>query len=104
MPLISTIAGGEASDTFQYTNISSATTTTCKSGMGTLIRIVNNRKVANGVITVYDNTAGSGTVIATITNPATLLDNAQVFEYGVGFDTGLTIVTTAADNLTVVWR
>jgi hypothetical protein len=89
MPLISTIASGEASDTFQYTNISSATTTTCKSGMGTLIRIVNNRKVANGVI---------------ITNPATLLDNAQVFEYGVGFDTGLTIVTTAADNLTVVWR
>jgi hypothetical protein len=104
MPLISTIAGGEGPDSYQFTNITSATTTTCKSGTGTLIRIVVNRKIASGVITVYDNTAASGTKIATITNPATLLDNAQVFEYSVGFDNGLTIVTSSTDDITVVWR
>lgn len=104
MPLISTIAGGEGPDAYQFTNITSATTTTCKTGSGTLIRIVNNRKVASGVITIYDSTTGSGTKIATITNPATLLDNAQVFEYSVGFDNGLTIVTSSTDDITVVWR
>ena len=104
MPQVSTISGGITPDSFFYTNISSAATTAVKAGSGTLVRIVNNKKVANGVITIYDNTAGSGTKIATITNPATLLDNHQVYEYGVAFNTGLTIVTSAAEDLTVVWR
>ena len=59
--------------TKNYTNVASATTTAVKSGAGTLHSITVNKAVASGVITVYDNTAGSGTKIATITNPATLL-------------------------------
>jgi hypothetical protein len=104
MPQVSTISGGIAADSFFYTNITTATTTTVKSGSGTLVRIVNNKKLANGVVTIYDNTAGSGTKIGTITNPATLLDNQQTYEYQVAFNTGLTIVTSAAEDLTVVWR
>lgn len=97
------IAGGVGPDSHKFTNIASATTTTVKSGEGTLHRIVNNKKVASGVITIYDNTAGSGTKIGTITNPGTLLNNSETYEYGVHFRTGLTIVTGAADDLTVVW-
>ncbi len=52
-------------------------------------------------MTIYDNTAASGTVIAVMTSA---LQTSQTFD--VAFATGCTIVTsggTAAD-LTVVWR
>lgn len=87
----------------QYTNIASASTTVVKTGTGTLKRIVVNKLVASGVITIYDNTAGSGTKIATVTNPGTLLVNQLQLEYGIRFQTGLTIVTSAADDVTVVY-
>lgn len=103
MTAATVIAGGVGMDSHSYTNIASATTTVVKSGQGTLVRIVNNKKVASGVITIYDSTAGSGTKIGTITNPGALLDSHDVYEYGVHFRTGLTIVTSAADDLTVVW-
>lgn len=89
--------------TKNYTNVASATTTAVKSGAGTLHSITVNKAVASGVITVYDNTAGSGTKIATITNPATLLHSQMFLPYGVRFATGLTIVTSAADDITVAW-
>ena len=58
-------------------------------------------KVVNGY-TIYDNTAGSGTIIAVI-DPT---QAQRTFEYDLVFSTGLTIVTatgTAAD-LTVVYQ
>lgn len=89
---------------YLFTNIAGAATTTVRTGGGVLIAIVVNKAVANGVITVYDNTAGSGTKIATITNPATLLHSQMALPYfGIGFATGLTIVTSAADDITVVY-
>jgi hypothetical protein len=88
----------------KYTNITTATTTTVKSGRGQLFAIINNKSVANGVITVYDNTAASGTKIATITNPASILLNQYNQNFGgIVFNTGLTIVTSAAEDLTIVW-
>jgi hypothetical protein len=105
MTAVTTVGGGgQDARSFAYTNITSATTTTVKTGSGTLVRISNNKKVLSSVITIYDNTAGSGTKIGTITNPATLLDSQQTYDFEVGFTTGLTIVTSAADDLTVVWR
>lgn len=92
------------SDNKKFLNIVGAATTVVKSGAGHLARIVFNKKVANGIVTMYDNTAGSGTKIGTITNPATLLDNAQGLDYGCDFGTGLTIVTSAADDITVVYE
>lgn len=90
---------------YRYRNITSATTTTVKSGRGTLVAIVNNKAVANGVVTVYDNISASGTKIATITNPATLLANQYNQNYiRVDFSTGLTIVTSAAEDLTVIYE
>lgn len=85
-------------------NITSAVTTVAKSGKGCLKRIVINKGVATAVITVYDNTAASGTKLATITLPATLLDEARSLEFDVVFATGLTIVTSQATDLTVVFN
>lgn len=87
-----------------YTNITSATTTTVKSGAGFLHLIMINAAVASATITIYDNTSAAGTKIATITMPATLLSSQIVLRFDVSFSTGLTIVTTGAEDLTVSWR
>lgn len=91
---------------FSYANITTATTTTVKSGAGFLHAITFNTPVASSVITIYDNTAGSGTKIGTITLPAVLLaQGAYTAPLNVSFTTGLTIVTaTAASDLTVSYR
>ena len=92
---------------YSYTGITAAapTTTVVKNGAGTLHAIIINQAVATGVITVYDNNAGSGTKIATITQPAVVLSTSYVLLYDVSFATGCTIVTaTAAQDITVCWR
>lgn len=84
-----------------YKQISTATTTICKYGAGMLHKIILNNPT-NNTITVYDNTAASGTVIAII-NPGA---SATPFSlpYDVGFGTGLTIVTAGTPNLTVIYE
>ena len=81
------------------TNITSATTTVVKSGGGILRRITINTTAA-GAITVYDNTSAAGTKIATFPNNAAI----GTYEYGCRFGTGLTVVTGAASDVTVVWE
>ena len=83
-------------------------TTTVKSGAGTLYAIVlNSAATATNVTTIYDNTAGSGTVIAipavtTATIPVTL----DFGPTGLAFGTGLTVVTATANggNMTFVYK
>lgn len=83
----------------KLTNIATATTTTVKSGAGYLVRITVNTTAA-GAITVYDNTAASGTKIATLPSNAVV----GTYEYGGRFSTGLTIVTAAASDITVTYQ
>ena len=89
-----------------YSNITTATTTTIKSGAGVLHSLCINKTVASATVTIYDNTAASGSKIGTITLPATLLQEGgtgcDVFD--VGFAIGLTIVTVGAQDITVSWR
>jgi hypothetical protein len=87
-----------------YTNITTATTTVVKSGAGFLHLIMVNSAAASATITLYDNTAASGTKIATITMPGVLLANQANFRYDVSFNTGLTIVTTGTEDISVSWR
>ena len=88
-----------------FTNIATATTTTVRTGRGVLAGIVINKAVASGVITIYDNTAGSGTKIGTITSPATLLHSHISLDFhDAAFTTGLTIVTAEAQDITVLWK
>lgn len=88
---------------FSYKNIAAGATTVVHTGAGILHSIVNNSAVASKTITVYDNSAASGTKIATITNPATLLANQYSLLYDVVFTTGLTVVTSGDDDVTVCW-
>lgn len=84
---------------YLYDNITAATTTTVKSGQGVLKRIVINETAA-GTIAIYDNTAGSGTLIGTL--KASIAE--QSLEYDAHFTTGLTIVTAAASDITVMYE
>ncbi len=85
-------------------HISTATTTTVKSGAGVLHRIVIGTIVGAATITVYDNTAGSGTVIGVLTLPAAGAgDMPDSLEFNVAFATGLTLVTSGATDLTVAY-
>lgn len=84
-----------------YANITTATTTTVKSGAGVLDKIVVNSAGSGSTITIYDNTAGSGTKIGTATGAA-----QTTLTYNVHFSTGLTIVTASgsAADITVSYR
>jgi hypothetical protein len=82
-------------------NITTSTTTVVKTGGGILNSVVVNTKgTTASVVTVYDNTAGSGTKIATIDS----LNQVGGYIYGTQFATGLTIVTTGAPDITVTYR
>lgn len=84
---------------YDYARISTATTTTVKSGAG-FLHTITIGKTAAGDITIYDNTAGSGTVIALL--KASIAE--QTFTFDVAFATGLTIVTAGASDITVSYR
>ena len=85
----------------KYVNISTGNTTVLKYSAGTLQTVTLNNPT-NITITIYDNTVASGNVIAVIapqpnSPPVTLT-------YGIDFSTGLTITTTGAINMTVVYE
>lgn len=81
---------------YKPTYISTAATTTAKSGSGVLGSIVVGETAA-GAITVYDNTAASGTIIAVL--KASVAEGTYTFN--AAFSTGCTVVTAAASKLTV---
>lgn len=90
---------------FTRASMTTATTTTHKSGSGLLHSVVINKAVAAGVVTMYDNTAGSGTVIGTITFGAALLTDPPLLAiYDINFSTGFTVVTSAATDITFSYR
>lgn len=77
--------------------ISTATTTVVKSGVGVL-RSCQVLGGTLGAITVYDNTAASGTVIAPAFTPTATVPGTQILP-DIRFSVGLTIVTAAATIL-----
>ncbi len=80
----------------RFSHVATATTTTV-TGASVLKRIVLNEDNA-GIITVYDNTAASGTVVAIIAASA----GARTLDYDVHCRTGITVVTAGADDITIV--
>ena len=80
---------------WNYLNIAAQATTVVKSTPGILHTIVFNKPVATSVITVYDNTAASGTKIGTITVPASPMP--VTLTYDASFNTALTVVMGTAD-------
>lgn len=87
---------------YNSTNIAAAATTVIATGNGVLHSITFNKPTATSVITVYNNTAASGTKIATITVPASPMP--VTLHYDCVFAIGLTVVMATADSdITVVW-
>ena len=85
-------------------HIAGAGTTVVKAGSGRLHRLIINKAIGSSVVTIYDGTSTAGAVLAVITMPAVLLHSQVVLDYGgMPFANGLTIVTSAADDLTVVY-
>ncbi len=84
-----------------FSNVTTATTTTIKTGAGIFVNMVVNSPAAD-TVTCYANTAGSGTKIATFT----ILASTQPFTIPVGsyFTTGLTCVTSGTADLTFNYR
>ena len=88
---------------YLYNNVTGQATATLKTGAGVLHTITFNTPVATETVTLFDNTAGSGTKIGTITVPASPMP--VTLTYDVAFTTGLTIVTaTASSDITVSYR
>lgn len=86
------------------TNITTATTTLVFSGRGTFVGLVFNKRVAAGVTTIYDSLTAAGTKVGTITEGAAVLnDPPQAVIYNRYMENGLTIVTSQAEDITVLW-
>jgi hypothetical protein len=83
--------GGGGSGGYSYKNITTDTTTVVKSAAGLLHTVTINTPVSGGTVTIYDNTAGSGTKIGTFTVPTAATPITLI--YDVAFLTGLTIVS-----------
>lgn len=94
---------GPAESAPLYRNITTAATYVLKSGPGRLHHIVVGTVAGNGsLLTIYDNTAGSGTVICTVT-----VNNQTAFQdlsFDLDFFTGLCIVSTGTWSATVVYE
>lgn len=81
---------------FTPTYISTATTTNIKTGTGLLHTLVVQGGTAGSII-VYDNTAASGTILASFDSTNAL----QTYTFDCTLNIGLTVVTSAATKLTV---
>ena len=105
--LNSTIAGEAVADDVlkveergYYTSITTATTTVLKSGPG-WFQGCHVMGGTLGNVTIYDNTAASGTVVVAAFTPTSANDLKII---NTSFSVGLTVVTAAATNLTCVVR
>lgn len=98
MPIIPGLNVAQAP--LSYKNLAGAATYVIKSGAGTLRNLVVNTTAATA-ITIYDNTAASGTKIATIAASPVIGSN---FYYDVAFTTGLTIVLAGASDVTISYE
>lgn len=90
---------------YSTTRITTATTTVVKSGAGYIYGIAYGKRVATGIITVYDNTSAAGTIIYVGTVGAAILQDpgGNTFFNRV-CSTGITVVTSQAEDITILWR
>jgi hypothetical protein len=84
----------------QYVNITGAGTTVVKQGPGEFDGIIINTSASNAAITIYDSPDASGTKIGTINLPSNTFDHIV---YSLMFTRGLTVVTSVACDITVIY-
>lgn len=81
-----------------YKNIAGASTTVVKTGSGILSSIMVNKSVDATTVSIYDALSATNPIaIATLSGTVPILLNYN----GVRFNTGLTVVTSGATDITV---
>jgi hypothetical protein len=88
----------------KFAHISGAATTVVKASPGLLSRIVVNSAAIGATITVFDNTAGSGSAVVVVPALAAAVGTPVSAEYDLRTTTGITVVTTGTIDLTVVFN
>ena len=83
---------------FGQTHITTNTTTLVRSGPGFLYA-VNVNTTAAGTITIYDGIDANGTVIAVL--KTSVEEHSYIYEVAVS--KGITVVTAASSDITVVY-
>jgi hypothetical protein len=87
---------------WSYKYIAGVATTVVKSGTGTLNTI--SFSPSSGTLTIYDNTAGSGTIMGVFSPGSGSSAMPTTLTFNLTFNTGLTIVTTNANqSITVTY-
>lgn len=97
VPAYAAPPGQRVFSVWSYKNISTATTTTVKSGAGIFHTFCVN--TVGTTVVFFDNTAGSGNKIASWTSTA-----LGCFSMDVQFTLGLTAVTVGAGDITVAFQ
>lgn len=97
---VESAGNGDVSNEYYNLN-NTAETRTLKVGPGRLQRVsINNNGAGGNTLTLYDNTAGSGTILASID-----ITVAGQWQYDINFYTGLTYVATGTTaNITISWE
>lgn len=103
-PVAIPVQGSVSIAGYNYTNITSATTTLVKTGAGILHAIVVNTGVASATIELDDALSHITPKIGTITCQASTVGNPVTATYDIQFNTGLSITTSGATDITVVWK
>lgn len=105
-PVILPIQGTVTLAGYNYTNITTQTTTLIKTGAGILHAIIINSHAASATIEMDDALTHTTPKIGTITLPSTVSGAIPIsLEYDVEFSIGLSITTgTANADVTVVWK
>lgn len=86
-------------------HITTATTTLVKTGPGTLRRICVNTVATPGTITIDDALTATTPTYGVITSPTTVTGVDPFCQnYDISFQTGLTIVTTGTQDITVEYQ
>lgn len=85
---------------YTSTPITTATTTLIKTGQGIFggVEVLGG---TTGTIKVYDNTSGSGKLLADFDTTNTI---NPTYAQNAGFSIGLTVVTSAATKVNILWK
>lgn len=84
------------------TRITTATTTQVRTGPCVLKRIIFSIPVSTGTVNIIDGTSGTTSTHGVITSTADL--KPFVMECGYRLSTGLRVVTTQSQDITLVWE
>jgi hypothetical protein len=89
----------------QYTYVTSGATKQVFLGAGVLVAVVINKPLT-GTVKLIDNTGGSTANIATIASGSTPSVACPLgrIEYNVVCGTGLIVINSATEDITVIWR